>query len=191
MSLRNRESIFDSPSQFLKGVRASEIRVLEDRVICEDLPDPDKIGSLFVPESAGDRGVGGNGRFRLARVVAIGPGDKFIEKGLDAYGDVKREALGPCPECRNSPKPGFLRWRVSGGPDGPHGEWSDWETCYGCNGDGLARWPMYCKPGDVVIIERRREAEVYIEGVRYTIAHEQQAVIAVLDGFDLSSLDKA
>ena len=185
-----RESIFESTAQHLKAIDPAQIVPIWDRCLLEDLPDPEKIGSLFVPDSAEDRGVGGNGRFRLARVVAVGRGDKFIEKGFDFYGDVRREPLGECAACKGSGMSSHKQAYQSPDPGklGP-----DWciEDCPACHGDGLARWPMNCKPGDVVIIERRREAEVYIEGTKFTLAHEEQAILAILDGFDPSNLDKA
>ncbi len=41
--------------------------------------------------------------------------------------------------------------------------------------------PMSVKPGDKVLYDRRREAEVEIRGQMYSLVYETQSVLAILD----------
>lgn len=174
-------NIFRSNSQ-LMNIDPGRIKPCFDRLLLREIKDPKKIGSIFIPETAAERGVGKNGLARLGVVVAVGPGDPWAkEKVIKGTTEVVRKALGACLECKNSPNPGFLRWRVSGGPDGPHGEWSDWEKCYGCAGDGIRRWPMYCRVGDVVIYDVRKEAQIFINGETFTLLHEEQSILGIIE----------
>jgi co-chaperonin GroES (HSP10) len=43
------------------------------------------------------------------------------------------------------------------------------------------RWPMQCKPGDKVIVDRRRDEEIYIAGDRYYLCHEEQAILGIIE----------
>ncbi len=43
------------------------------------------------------------------------------------------------------------------------------------------RLPMQCKVGDKVIVDRRRDEEIYIGGERYYLCHEEQAILGILE----------
>jgi len=186
-------NIFESPSQVLKGIQPENIKLQWDRILIRDIPDPDKIGSIWIPETAAERGVGKKGLLRMGIVVAVGPGDPWAsEKVITARaGDVMggnqvvRKALGECEICagggqiktyKGTPESIGLvvpaRWSTQDVPV---------ETCPECKGDGIRRWQMYCKPGDKIIYDVRREAEFWIEGVRHVILHEEQSVYAILE----------
>lgn len=166
-------NIFKSNAQFVHGLKADGIKPIWDRLLIRDIPDPDKIGSIFVPETAAERGLGKNGLLRLGLVVAVGPGDKFTREKVmrdNTTGAhyVKRKALGACLACKTPP----YGWSAD--------EWS--MGCSACTGDGVRRWPMYCKVGDTVLYDRRKESELFIDGERFCLLHEEQAVMAVMEG---------
>jgi co-chaperonin GroES (HSP10) len=154
-------NIFQSNAQLLSGIDPAKIRPIIDRVIIEDIPDPEKIGSIVIPQGV-EIGVGKKGLLRLGRVVAVGPGDKWIEVGFDRHDDVRRRAVKiPCPNCE--------------------GESIDCPTCDDTGIDPEGRLPMDVKPGDVCIVDRRKESEFFIEGKRFSIIHQQQSILAVVE----------
>lgn len=177
-------NIFKSNSQFLHGAQAEQVRPIYDRILLRDIADPDKIGSIWIPQTAAERGVGKDGRLRLGVVVAIGPGDPFkkewVERDhLTGQHQVMRKSLGACEEC------GGTGWVYSTIPNMPawQGIWNGVNkvSCLSCHGDGVKRWPMLCKVGDTVLYDVRREAEIFLDGVRHTILYELQSVLAVME----------
>lgn len=120
----------------LEGIDAAAIRPLFDRVIVRDIPDEDRVGSIFLPEAHINNRAG----LRMGVVVAVGDGDKWVEAGLDNYGNPKRKGL-----------------------------------------KGIDRLSMSVKVGDKVLYDRRREAEIYIDGQRLSIVNESQSIVGVLE----------
>ncbi len=178
------ENIFESPSQTLP-YDAADIRLIWDRCLVKDIPDENKIGSIWIPETAAERGVGKRGLLRMGIVVAVGPGDPWAsEKIITArQGDVMggnqvvRKSLGTCPTCAN----GFI---ITTSTEYPHNKQYPaftYKKCTTCKGDGIRRWPMQVKVGDRVIVDRRKESEFYFNGERMWIVHEEQAILAVLE----------
>lgn len=179
-------SIFEGDyelSQFIE-VDPSKVRPIWSRVLIRDAHDDEKIGSLFIP--AGDKGKDTK---RIGIVVAVGLGDKFTEHGLDNYGQVVRRPVGKCENC--SGEGHVVNRRTEPHPyTGPRdyddrpcvecgGKWRDDGTFEA--GDGLARIPMEVKPGDKVLYDRRREAEIYIQNVRYSLVYEEQSILGIIE----------
>jgi len=168
-------TIFDGSGNHFTGIDPANIRLLSDRVLIRDLPQDDsRIGSIWLPDEARNGGVGKGGLFRVGVVVAVGPGDRFIEGQLDAEGRPTLKLITkPCEVCDGD---GVAFW------DDPadDGEPAPCGTC-----DGSGRVPVVvspqCKPGDIVISDRRRDMEVYFDGVLHTLCHAEQSVIAVLE----------
>jgi chaperonin GroES len=136
MSLKHKTSIFESGDQYL-NYSPQDIRPLGDRVLVRDLPDQEKIDSIWLPQGhARDNGL------RFGVVVAIGKGDKWLDCGWPA----------------GKPEP-VLKALA----------------------DGLERLPMDVKPGDKILYDQRKEAEVFIDGERFTLIHQQQSIIGILE----------
>jgi co-chaperonin GroES (HSP10) len=182
------QNIFESPSQRLEGVDPATIRLIEDRVLIRDLGDVEKVGSIIIPETArGDSAVG-SPRLRLGLVIAVGPGDKFVEKGFDEHtGQVLRVAVTVACSCgmlerlgkacgveiqKYNPRKWFDIRKYEFVELGPG------EACPLCHDTGRApvTVPPQCQPGDKVLYDRRREAEH-----RYVLCHAEQAVFAVVE----------
>lgn len=177
-------TIFDSPSQRI-SVDPATIRMLQDRCLIRDLPQDDsRYGSLVLPETAQHGGVGKQGNLRIGVVIAVGIGDQFLEVGLDAQGSVRRKLITkPCDHCEgvgfdpNCPAlPSLVEWdgqiRALGA------------GCPACNGEGRIPVviPTQCKVGEIVCYDRRRECEVVIDGIRYSLLYSEQSVLGVIDG---------
>lgn len=166
----NTDNIFCSNAQLLE-TDITRIRLLEDRVLIEDLGEKETEGSIVIPETAAERGVGKNGLLRLGRIIAAGPGDRFVVTGFDPDSGVKRRAITiPCPECEERGK--FFDIRLY-----------EYAPCPLCNGTGRVPHcvPPQCQVGDVVVYDRRREAEVYFAGKRYALVNAEQSVLAVVE----------
>ena len=175
MKTQDKTSIFDGLSQHA-AIDPETIRPIYDRVLVRDLGDAERIGSIFIPECARDQV-----QLRIGVVVAVGPGDAWTEHGLDAQGEPRRRSIKrDCHICGGGGRLNYFQ------PP---------ERCTACDGTGkLSRWfdirtykyeklrlPMICKPGDRIVFDRRREAELYIDGQRYSLCHEEQSVFAVLE----------
>ncbi len=185
MSLKGKtDNIFQSPSQLLER-DPSTIRLLQDRLLIRDLGEDERVGSIWIPQTAAERGVGGGGRYRLGIVVATGPGNAFIEAGVDDEGFVRRRLIQkPCEACTGTGRQSFnIReyqwvWCPECNPDGTY------DFMEGLNGGPPSmapiRVPCECKVGDKVIYDRRREAEVYFWGLRFTMCYEEQAVMCIV-----------
>lgn len=172
-------TIFDSPSQRV-AVDPATVRMLSDRCLIRDLPQDDSIvGSLVVPEIKRTGGVGKDGLLRIGVVVAVGPGDRYFELGLDVDGEsVRRKLLTQrCLLCD-----GLKKYRVVSG-EGDDQRTGPWCDCPGCDGSGRApvTMPPQCQPGDTVLYSRMRHEEILIAGERYVLCHAEQAVLAVLE----------
>lgn len=171
MSLLNKTDIFDSPSQVLE-IDPASIRLLSDRCLIRDLGDPEKVGSIFIPESAQGCGLAFHewGTLRVGEVVATGVGDRYIEVGFDeGAGRVRRKLITiPCLCCNGT----FFDIRSY-----------SLMQCPACLGTGRIpiTIPPQCNPGEKVLYSRRREAEFYVNGERLAIVNAEQSILAVLE----------
>lgn len=176
--------IFESPAQLLP-YNPADILPLLDRVLLRDVKDPDKVGSIWIPQTAAERGVGKEGLLRLAVVVAVGPGDPWeVEKLVNGGTSVYREALGP---CRYVGPKWYMHGKEQEGYPCDNGRVFDmpeyqYNECPECKGSGKQRWPMQVKVGQTVCVDRRKEGEFYFGGERHTICHEEQAVMGIVEG---------
>lgn len=176
-------NIFKSNSQLLHDIQPENIRPVSDRVLVRDIKDPDKIGSIWIPETAAERGLGKNGLLRMGEVVAIGPGDPYAKEWLERNNitgqhQVMRKALGVCPTCNGCGE--LVDVEVRFETRSVHE--TNQQKCPDCHGDGIRRWPMQCRVGDVVVYDRRKESEFYVNGERLLLIHEEQAILAILEG---------
>jgi len=169
MSLLNKESIYESPSQRMDHIDPSKIRLSGDRVLIRDIPEDERRGLIWVPEVCQDQEM-----LRQGIVVAVGPGDRYVERvasqntfDSDGRVPVRRKAT----ECD---------WCCGRGRAFSISKYEN-ETCPRCNGDGLAHLPMSVRPGQRVLYSRRREAEIFIEGERYALVHLEQSIMAILE----------
>lgn len=170
MSLLGKSSIFEGISNQFQ-LDPSTIRMLSDRVLLKDLGDIEKEGLIIIPEKYRERGLNANGTYRVGIVIAVGHGDRFLECGITEENQVRRKLLtAPCGLCDAG---GAMVDVMNGEP----------VVCPRCEGSGRQPVcvPPQCMPGDVVMFERRREAEVYLHGERYVLCHAEQAVIVVLE----------
>lgn len=167
-------TIFDGPGNRITCDPA-QIRLLSDRCLIRDLPQDDsRSGSLVVPETAQNGGVGKGGNFRIGLVVAVGEGDRFSEHGLDAEGAVRRRLLTA--QCRDCDGNGVT---VLGGCCENVPE--ERIACDECeNGRVPIVVPPQCKVGDTVLYDRRRQEQMYFNGVLHQLCHAEQGVLAVL-----------
>ena len=166
-------------SNRLTGIDPASIRLTSDRVLIRDLEqnEVDHVGSIYIPEEAREKvgGVGKEGRLRLGIVVAMGPGDRFLEVGLDGEGVVRRRLIeSDCSLCIGT---------------GNVTHWNQYQICLCGNScpkcDGTGRTPVtvppQCAVGDTVIFDLRREMEIYLDGVRFSIVNASQSVLAVVE----------
>jgi co-chaperonin GroES (HSP10) len=163
MSLKGKTDIFDSPSQLLE-IDPATIRLLSDRCLIRDLGDPERVGSIIIPEVAREKVMHEWGTLRIGEVVATGPGDRFIELGWDDYSGVRRKLITrKCHWCE------IVSYTKITCP-----------RCLGAHRIPVTILPQ-CRPGERVLYSRRREAEVYIGGERFSLLNSEQSVIAVLE----------
>lgn len=162
-SLRNKKSIFDTIEQRVDHVDPTSIKLAGDRCLLRDIPGTDRLGSIWLPEVCRDQE-----RLRQAEVVAVGPGDVVLEAPVDqtnydadGYVRLKRRRV-KCWRCKGE--------AFEGRPFG----------CAACEGTGYGRLPMDVQPGQRVLYSRRLESEIFINGNRYSMAHAEQAIFAIL-----------
>lgn len=136
-------NIFRGLSQRMDHIDPASIRLQGDRVLLEDLPEDERRGAIWFPQVCQNREL-----LRRAKVIAVGPGDAFLERVPDQY---------------NVHSEGYVR--VS-------------RRAVQCG-----HLPMSVEPGDEVLYTRRAEAEVYINGTRYVMCHEEQAVLGIFKTF--------
>lgn len=67
--------IFEGRAQVKEHLKPTQIRPMGDRVLIRDVQEDDKIGRIWVPATAKERGVGKDGLLREGIVVAVGLGD--------------------------------------------------------------------------------------------------------------------
>lgn len=164
MSLKGKPSIYSAPS--LEGT--DSIKLISDRVLVRDLPESEMEGSIFLPEICRDKEL-----IRQGIVVAVGPGDRFLEVGYDERDErvLRRLLTAPCEICEGTGMVFDLRaYQNLTCPD-PSCDGGRIPVCV----------PPQCQPGDKVLYSRRREAEVYIGGVRHSLVHAEQSILAVLE----------
>ena len=171
MSLLNKDSIFDSISQHYSYVTAPEsIRPIYDRCLVRDIPDAEFQGSIVIPESARNNDSG----LRLGIVVAVGNGDRWLEKGFRPGASEPRRAAVVVCECGHHEK---MHDRYGCGLI--TGEAEDTVVCECATFN--PRLPMEVEPGDKICYDRRRECELFIDGERYSLIHQEQSIFAVLE----------
>lgn len=159
----DKDSIFDALSQILV-VDAAKVIPTVDRALIRDVPESDRRGSLYIPESVQNREP-----VRQGIVIAVGPGDKYTEHGFDNDGQVRRRQVR-CgyKSCSN----GYdLNMDTGGSP----------ALCPECGGHPI-RLPMPVKVGDRVLYSRRRDLEVSIAGVTYSLVNASQSIYGVVEG---------
>lgn len=163
-------TIFDGPGSHIDCDPAA-VKLLSDRVLIKDIPQDDSTrGSLVIPEVAQRDGVGKGGLFRIGVVIATGPGDRFSEHGLDVDGVLRRRLLTKaCGDCRGTGVRTIRAVRLA-----------DIE-CQCDHGRVPVVIPPQCKPGDVVVYDRRRSEELILNGERFQLSHAEQSVLAVLE----------
>ena len=168
-------------SNRLTGIDPASIRLTSDRVLIRDLEqnEVDHVGSIYIPGVAQERvgGVGKDGRLRLGIVVAMGPGDRFTSHGLDTEGQQRlRLITAPCPVCHDDePVPDHFDWSWIDRLD------SRMKAKDCDNGRIPVTVPPQCAVGDTVIFDLRREMEIYLDGVRFSIVNASQSVLAVVE----------
>lgn len=193
MSLINKTDIYDSPSQIL-DIDPATIRLLSDRCLIRDLGDPEKIGSIFIPEIARPLARDEWGTLRIGLVVAVGVGDRFIECGIEKSPTeaprVRRRLITvPCGCEPMSAERAEMFGRKRG-----QRYWFDvanycvvelpeGKKCPICHDTGRVpiTVPPQCQPGDKVLYSRRREAEFVVNGERLSLINAEQSVLAVLE----------
>ena len=163
----------------------SKIRLLHDRCLVRDLGAPAQHGLIHVPDTANKGGVDEYGYTRIGLVIATGPGDKFVEMGIDApdalgYHNVRRKLITQtCDTCNGMKHIGydFYQLKVVGVPFGMGPQ------CAICGGEGIIPVTMepQCKPGERVLYDRRREMEFVIFGQRFLILNAEQSIYGVLE----------
>lgn len=168
-TLKGKHSVFESIAQRMDHVDPASIGLLGDRVLLKDLPGDERVGSIWLPETCQNLD-----QLRWADVVAVGPGDAFIEypasqTSTDSYGYVPMKRYST--ECRGCGKSVTELGAT---------------FCFYCY--TTLRLPMHVLPGDRVLYNRRMEAEIEIEGQRYGMVHEEQAVIGVMHDGSLCPL---
>lgn len=179
MSLKGHSSIFESPSQRVDHIDPTTIKLLSDRALIRDLGDPTMYaGCIIIPETCREsRAQQEWGNLRIGEVLAVGPGDRWLETWVGEDGSVGRKQLmGTCPLCEGCGRTYFdiRAYKTLPGGDGKCGE---------CDGAGKVPVcvPPQCKPGDRVLFSRRREAEFIINGDKYSLVNSEQSVVAVLE----------
>lgn len=169
MHTLDKTSIFDGLSQIL-AIDPADVRPLFDRLLVKDVPDEELSPAGVVLTAAPSLGgLGKKGLIRIGQVVAAGRGDKYYE-WLE-NGKVHQKPY-PCQRCG-----GRATMKV------PCTALHDYDTpvdCGQCRGTGTHHVEMLIQVGDYVIYDRRKEAEIYVNWVRYSLIHEQQAVYAIL-----------
>ena len=76
MSLKAKTSIFETGDQYFNGINPYEIKPVGDRLVIKDLGEEIKQGSIFIPGGAR------RGQIRTGEVVAVGDGDRWLDKGF-------------------------------------------------------------------------------------------------------------
>jgi co-chaperonin GroES (HSP10) len=160
-----KKSIFDANSQLLGGTNPADWHPIYDRVVIKALPEDVAEGSILIPDQARDRS-----KLRRGLVVAVGPGDPYIQYGTPNNDGTSKLKAVKCSLCHRA-KRLFSTGIPKAGVD----------NCFACKGTGLGTLPMTVKPGDVVLFDRRREAEFNVDGETYCLVNESQSVFCILE----------
>ncbi len=163
----DRASIFDGLSQAMDALQPGKIQPILDRCLVRDVAEVEKVGLLFIPQTAKEQGIGKNGLYRRGVVVSVGPGDKFKELGFGEDGKLRRQRVEVEPECDC----------VLYGPRKPG-------DCKSVTFEetGCGRLPMPVRVGDTVIYDRRKDLEVTIRGTRHSLINLEQSIFAIMEG---------
>ncbi len=161
-------SIFDTLAQVLV-VDPKQIIPIVDRCVIQDIPQEDRRGSIYIPESHNNKDL-----IRRGLVVAVGPGDKYTEHGFDNTSQVRRK-LVVCETCKGGP---FFRATPPGADNDYLGKIE--KVCPYCSGQA-ARLPMPVKVGDRVLYSKRKDLEISIGGALYSLVNVEQSIFAVLE----------
>lgn len=167
---------FDETSQWMNHVDPASIRLHGDRVLLQDLPGSERVGSIWLPGVCQDQEI-----LRWGIVIAVGPGDNCIEYVADQY---KMDSDGRPYLKRRS-----VKCKACGGRGKrPHREYGVPLRCWTCGGNGIGRLPMSVKPGDRVLYSQRQEAEIWVNGTKYAMVHCEQAIYGVATGGTVAPL---
>lgn len=90
--------IFYGISNRLDHVRPEDVRMIYDRVMVRALAPEEMIGSIEIPQYLRNDLPG----LKIGIVLAVGPGDRWSEHGLDVHGDPIRRFL---PDGKRYPMP--------------------------------------------------------------------------------------
>jgi len=172
-TLKGRSHVFESVEQRMDHLDPRDVGMLGDRVLIEYLPGDERIGSIWLPDVCRDKE-----KLRWGNVIAVGPGDKYIEtvadqRRMDGDGRVPLRRKHAERECRTCNGTGEIKVLAGIIP------------CPQCDGSGNLRLPMACKSGHRVLYSRRLEAEVTIQGQTYGMVHEEQSVFGIWTTFDI------
>lgn len=175
--------IVPSSWQHTAHIDPTTIKPMAGRVIVRDIHNDEADGryaSLVLPANV-DKAE----RRRLGVIVAVGQGDRWITlKERGPYGAFRHKGI-KCDVCEGLGETVFdaclYGWIAATEDNRKARPECTVTTCRSCNGTGLARIPMETKPGDRVIFDRRREAEIEIGGERLSLVYEEQSILAVLE----------
>lgn len=168
-------------------------RPMGDMVLVKRLPDPEEsAGGIHIPESSRNENRPKDPKERVRRgvVVATGPGDTSFhyqcsgcENGrayLTPTSFHKRGAevtsLKLVTKCWNC---GACDWKPVG-YDIQNDIFTTDSTRWYSASNRYAR-PMHVKIGDIILWERRPQNECSINGQEFTLLHEEQSILAVLE----------
>lgn len=177
--MKDNVDILDDHGKRYDHIDPAKIKLLHDRVLLRELGTPSMVGMIHIPDTANKGGVDEFGYLRIGLVIATGPGDRFLEVGLYPDHSVRRKLLtARCDGCQGVGKAlyDFRNLRTVGNPNGV--------TCPICDGAKVfpVLMPPQCKPGDIVLYSRRREAEFNVNGSRLSLMHAEQSILGVLEG---------
>lgn len=189
MSLKGKTDAFGRTDIFAGGgqeftLDPSTIRLISDRVLLRDDADAEKEGSIIIPEKWREEATG---KYRSGVVVAVGPGDRFYEMGIIESTDglspqVRRKLITKtCPDCKGSGRTDQFNIRDYRFDPCPTCDPNDLPFNRTMNGKIPICVPPQCKVGERVLYERRKEAEIFINGSRYCLVHAEQAIVGVLE----------
>jgi co-chaperonin GroES (HSP10) len=152
------------------------IQPLGDLVLVRRLPDADSVHGILIPESARNKKRGDDndihGSLRRGIVVALGPGDKLLQFKCPDCGEVAGATMRP-----ESARSATLVPRTPNKKCGC-GVSTKWQFATG-------EPEVYCEMepaiGNEVIFERWGSSQFDIDGVEYSLIHEEQSILGVIE----------